>query len=103
VLVLDERHQVHVVLAEDDEDALADVTVGVRVLQDVEQVPRSIWKTTSSNPMPRSALSFWLITRSLDVLTRTATAKFLMVPPRIEMSVRPMTSIPAPVPEPLIV
>ena len=38
MLVLDERHQVHVVLAPDDEDALAGVTVGVRVFQDVEQV-----------------------------------------------------------------
>ena len=38
MLVLDERHQVHVVLALDDEDALAGVTIGVRVLQDVEQV-----------------------------------------------------------------
>ena len=38
MLVLDERHQVHVVLAPDDEDALAGVTVRVRVLQDVEQV-----------------------------------------------------------------
>ena len=38
MLVLDERHQVHVVLASDDEDALAGVTVGVRVFQDVEQV-----------------------------------------------------------------
>ena len=38
VLVLDERHQVHVVLALDDEDALASVTVRVRVLQDIEQV-----------------------------------------------------------------
>jgi len=38
VLVLDERHQVHVVLALDDEDALAGVPVGVRVFQDVEQL-----------------------------------------------------------------
>src|ERR1700704_1471021 len=38
MLVLDERHQVHVVLALDDEDALASVPVGVRVFQDVEQV-----------------------------------------------------------------
>ena len=38
MLVLDERHQVHVVLALDDEDALAGVPVGVRVFQDVEQV-----------------------------------------------------------------
>jgi hypothetical protein len=37
VLILDERHQKHVVLASDDEDALAAVTLGVRVLQDVEQ------------------------------------------------------------------
>jgi hypothetical protein len=52
VLVFDERHQVHVVLAPDDEDALAGITVGVRVIQNVEQSPRSMWKTTSSNPMP---------------------------------------------------
>ena len=38
MLVLDERHQVHVVLAADDEDALAAVTLGVRVLQHIEQV-----------------------------------------------------------------
>src|SRR5258705_2282822 len=38
VLVLDERHQVNVVFALDDEDALAGVPVGVRVFQDVEQV-----------------------------------------------------------------
>jgi hypothetical protein len=38
MLVLDERHQVHVVLALDHEDALAGVPVGVRVFQDVEQV-----------------------------------------------------------------
>ena len=38
MLVLDERHQVHVVLAPDAEDALAGVPVGVRVLQDTEQV-----------------------------------------------------------------
>jgi hypothetical protein len=38
VLVLDERHQVHVTLATDYEDTLAGVTVGVRTFQDVEQV-----------------------------------------------------------------
>jgi hypothetical protein len=38
VLVLDERDEVHVVLAPDDEDALGGITVGVRVFQDVEQV-----------------------------------------------------------------
>jgi hypothetical protein len=38
VLVVDERHQVHVVLAPDDEDALASVAIGDRMLQDVEQV-----------------------------------------------------------------
>jgi hypothetical protein len=38
VLVLDERHQVHVVLAPDDEDALAGVTVRIRMVKDVEQV-----------------------------------------------------------------
>jgi hypothetical protein len=36
VLVLDERHQV--VLASDDDDALASVTLWVRVFQNVEQV-----------------------------------------------------------------
>jgi Asp-tRNA(Asn)/Glu-tRNA(Gln) amidotransferase C subunit len=38
LLVLDERHLAHVVLAPDDEDALAGVTILARVLQDVEQV-----------------------------------------------------------------
>jgi hypothetical protein len=38
VLVLDERHQVHVVLAPEDEDAVTAVAVGIRVLQDVEHV-----------------------------------------------------------------
>jgi hypothetical protein len=37
VLVFDERHEVHIVLAPDDEDALAGVTVRVRMLKDVEQ------------------------------------------------------------------
>src|SRR5215510_3309964 len=39
VLVLDERHQVHIVLALNDENALACVTLRIRVLQNVEQVP----------------------------------------------------------------
>jgi hypothetical protein len=38
VLILDEGHQIHVVLASDDENALTAVTLGVRVLQDIEQV-----------------------------------------------------------------
>ncbi len=38
MLILDERHQIDVVLTSDDEDALAAVTLGVRVLQDIEQV-----------------------------------------------------------------
>jgi hypothetical protein len=38
VLVLHERHQVHVALALDDEDTLAGVTAGVRVFQNVEQI-----------------------------------------------------------------
>src|SRR4030095_7335586 len=38
VLIFDERHQIHVVIAPDDEDALAAVTLGVPVLQDIEQV-----------------------------------------------------------------
>ena len=33
VLVLDERHQIDVILSADDENALAAVTLGVRVLQ----------------------------------------------------------------------
>jgi hypothetical protein len=35
---LHERHQIHVVVASDDEDARAAVTLGVRVVQNVEQV-----------------------------------------------------------------
>ena len=38
MLVFDERHEVHVVLALDDEDALAGITVRVRMFQNVEQV-----------------------------------------------------------------
>ena len=38
VLVLDERHQVHIVLPPDDEDTLASVTAGVRMFENVEQV-----------------------------------------------------------------
>ena len=38
MLVFYERHQVYVGLASDDENALAGVTPGIRVLQDVEQV-----------------------------------------------------------------
>lgn len=38
MLVLDERHQVHVLVALDDEDALTGVPLGVRVLQDIEQL-----------------------------------------------------------------
>jgi hypothetical protein len=38
MLVLDERHEVHVLLATDYADALAGVTVGVRMFQDLEQV-----------------------------------------------------------------
>ena len=38
LLIFDERHQIRVVLTPDDEDALAAVTLGVRVLQDIEQV-----------------------------------------------------------------
>ena len=58
MLILDQGHQIHVVLASDDEDALAGVPIGVRMLQDVEQVATFMWKTMSSNPMPRSVLSF---------------------------------------------
>ena len=38
MLILDERHQINVVLPSDNENALAAVTLGVRVLQDIEQV-----------------------------------------------------------------
>ena len=38
MLVFNVRHQVHIVLALDDEDALPGVPVGVRVFEDVEQV-----------------------------------------------------------------
>ena len=38
MVILDERHQIHVILSSDDENALATVTLGVRVLQDIEQV-----------------------------------------------------------------
>ena len=40
VLILNER-RIHVVLTSDDEDALAGVTVRVRMLQDVEQIAAS--------------------------------------------------------------
>jgi hypothetical protein len=59
VLIFDERHQIHVVLAPDDEDALAAVMLGVRVLQGyrADRLARC-GRRRSSNPMPRSALSF---------------------------------------------
>ena len=38
MLVFDERNKVYVVLVSDDEDALAGVTAGVRVFQNVEQI-----------------------------------------------------------------
>ena len=38
MLVLDKRHQVHIVLPPDDEDTLASVTAGVRMFENVEQV-----------------------------------------------------------------
>lgn len=38
MVVLHERHQENVVFAADDEDALAGVTAGVRMFQDVEQI-----------------------------------------------------------------
>ena len=38
MLVLDERHQVYVFLALDDENTLAGVTLGVRVFKDVERI-----------------------------------------------------------------
>ena len=58
MLVLDERHQVHVVVALEDEDALAAVTFGVRVLQDIEQVAALDVADDVLNPVPRSFLSF---------------------------------------------
>jgi hypothetical protein len=58
LLVLDERHEVHVVLGLDDEDALPGVTAGVGCARMSSRSARSMWKTMSSNPMPRSALSF---------------------------------------------
>ena len=57
MLVL-ERHQVHVVLAPDDEDALPRITVGAECSRMSSRLPRSMWNTPSSNPMPRSFLSF---------------------------------------------
>jgi hypothetical protein len=57
VFVFDEWHEVHVLLATDHQDALAGVAVGVRMFQDVDKSPRSMWKTMSSNPMPRSTLT----------------------------------------------
>ena len=39
MLVLDGRHQIHVIVALNDEDPLARVPVGIRVLQDVKQIP----------------------------------------------------------------
>ncbi len=50
--VLDERHQVDVILASNDEDPLAAVTLGIRLLQDVERVAALNVETMSSNPMP---------------------------------------------------
>ena len=38
MLILDERHEVNVLFAPDYEDALAGVTAGVRMFQDVKQV-----------------------------------------------------------------
>jgi hypothetical protein len=38
VLVFNERHQVHVIVASDDENTPAAVTVGVRMFQDVQQL-----------------------------------------------------------------
>ena len=58
VLVFDKRYEIDVVLASDDEDALAEVTVGVGCSRMSSRSPRSMWNTTSSNPMPRSFLSF---------------------------------------------
>lgn len=58
MFVLDERHQVHIALAPDDEAALAGVTAGVGCARMSCRSPRSMWRTTCSNPMPRSFLSF---------------------------------------------
>ena len=56
-LILDERHQIHIVLSSDDENALAAVRSGFGCSKKSSRSPRSMWKTTSSNPMPRSVLS----------------------------------------------
>ena len=58
MLILDERHQIHVVLSSDDENALAAVTLGVRVLQDIEQVASLDVEDDFFEPDARSALSF---------------------------------------------
>jgi hypothetical protein len=60
----------------DDEDTLAGVTVGVRVLEDVEQVATLMWKTMSSNPIPRSALSFaFFVSSQAKYFTATSVAQ----------------------------
>ena len=51
LLVLHERHQEHVVFAPDDEDALASVTAGVRVFQDVEQIAALDTARFASSPI----------------------------------------------------
>ena len=45
VLLLDEGHQIHVVLSSDDENALAVVTLGVRVLEDVYDLAHTAQQT----------------------------------------------------------
>jgi hypothetical protein len=58
LVILDERHEVHVVLASDNGDALAGVAVGVRVFQDVQQVATLDMEHDVLDPMPRSFLTF---------------------------------------------
>ena len=45
-------------LSPNDKDALAGVTVGVRMFENVEQIAPLDVEDDASNPMPRSALSF---------------------------------------------
>ena len=83
MLVFDERHEVHVVLASDDENALAGVSpgIGFGCSRMSSRSPRSKWKTMSWNPMPRSALSFAFFASS-QAKYFTATSVAQRVPTR---------------------
>jgi hypothetical protein len=48
-------------------------------------------------------MSFSWMTISLELVVRMPASKFLMVPPKIVTLRRPVTLIPAPVPDPAIV